>query len=111
MQKVAGSLFGLAYGDALGKPTEFQDYPTIIATYGPGGPRELTGDPALVTDDTQMALAVGEAVLAAPAFTPAALEPLLRQGFLDWAVSPDTASTCAAASSSRARPIGAAGIR
>ena len=89
MRNAAGSLFGLAYGDALGKPTEFQDYATIVAAHGPGGPRQLTGRPALVTDDTQMALAVGEAILAAPAFTPAALEPLLRQGFLDWAASPD----------------------
>jgi ADP-ribosylglycohydrolase len=86
---VAGSLYGLAYGDALGKPTEFQDYATIVATYGPGGPRELTGWPALVTDDTQMALAVGESLLAAPSITPEALEPVLRQAFLDWAASPD----------------------
>ncbi|MBL7260703.1 ADP-ribosylglycohydrolase family protein [Paractinoplanes lichenicola] len=89
VQNVAGSLYGLAYGDALGKPTEFQDYATIVARYGPGGPRELTGRPALVTDDTQMALAVGEAMLAAPEITPAALEPLLRRAFLDWAISPD----------------------
>jgi ADP-ribosylglycohydrolase len=89
MQNVAGSLYGLAYGDALGKPTEFQDYATIVGHYGPQGPRELTGRPALVTDDTQMALAVGEAMLVAGEITPAVMEPLLRQGFLDWAVSPD----------------------
>ncbi|MGK5680032.1 ADP-ribosylglycohydrolase family protein [Actinoplanes sp. URMC 104] len=89
MRNAAGSLFGLAYGDALGKPTEFEDYTTIVARYGPQGPRELTGHPALVTDDTQMALAVGEAILAAPEITPASVEPLLRQAFLDWAVSPD----------------------
>jgi ADP-ribosylglycohydrolase len=81
VQNASGSLFGLAYGDALGKPTEFQTYPEIVATYGVGGPRALVGDPALVTDDTQMALAVGEALLAAPAITPASLEPLLRSLF------------------------------
>ena len=59
MRRATGSLFGLAYGDALGKPTEFLPVPEIIAAYGPGGPRDLEGDPALVTDDTQMALAVG----------------------------------------------------
>jgi ADP-ribosylglycohydrolase len=79
----------LAYGDSLGKPTEFQDYATIVAAYGPGGPRELTGDPALVTDDTQMMLAVGEALLAAAPLTPRTFEPVLRQAFLDWAISPD----------------------
>ena len=89
MRNAAGSLYGLAYGDALGKPTEFQEYATIVATYGPGGPRELTGSPALVTDDTQMALAVGEALLAAPSITAGVLEPLLRSAFLDWAASPD----------------------
>jgi ADP-ribosylglycohydrolase len=88
VRNASGSLFGLAYGDSLGKPTEFQDYETIVAAYGPGGPRELTGDPALVTDDTQMALAVGEALLAAEV-TPAALEPVLRRGFVEWSVSPD----------------------
>ena len=89
MQKASGSLFGLAYGDSLGKPTEFQDYATIVAAYGPGGPRELTGDPALVTDDTQMMLAVGEALLAAAPLSPASFEPVLRQAFAEWAISPD----------------------
>jgi ADP-ribosylglycohydrolase len=89
VQNVAGSLYGLAYGDALGKPTEFQDYATIVARYGAAGPTELTGRPALVTDDTQMALAVGEAMLAAPEITPGTTEPLLRAHFLDWAKSPD----------------------
>jgi hypothetical protein len=72
VEKASGSLFGLAYGDALGKPTEFQDYETIVASVRPAGPRELTGDPALVTDDTQMMLAVGEALVAAGPLTPAA---------------------------------------
>jgi ADP-ribosylglycohydrolase len=90
MRRASGSLFGLAYGDALGKPTEFQDYDTIVAAYGPGGPRELTGDPALVTDDTQMALEVGAALVAAGTpLTPDAFEPPLRAGFAAWAISPD----------------------
>jgi ADP-ribosylglycohydrolase len=89
VRNAAGSLYGLAYGDALGKPTEFQEYATIVAAYGPAGPRELTGSPALVTDDTQMALAVGESLLAAPSITADVLEPVLRTAFLDWAASPD----------------------
>ncbi|GAA2496353.1 ADP-ribosylglycohydrolase family protein [Winogradskya humida] len=88
MRNASGSLYGLAYGDSLGKPTEFQDYATIVARYGPGGPQELSGDPALVTDDTQMALAVGEAMLAGPV-TPDVFAENLRQGFLAWAISPD----------------------
>lgn len=84
----AGSLFGLAYGDALGGPTEFLGIAEIQRRYGPGGPRDLPGDPALVTDDTQMALAVGWALHAAPSPRPETLEPLLRQRFVAWSVSP-----------------------
>ncbi|MGC4819020.1 ADP-ribosylglycohydrolase family protein [Micromonospora sp. DT63] len=87
--RASGSLFGLAYGDALGKPTEFLTVAEIQRRYGPTGPRELTGEPALVTDDTQMALAVGWALHEAPSLTPQAVEPLLRQRFVAWSVSPD----------------------
>ncbi|HET9516598.1 MAG TPA: ADP-ribosylglycohydrolase family protein [Actinoplanes sp.] len=91
MVRASGSLFGLAYGDALGKASEFQDYPAIVAEHGPGGPRELTGDPALVTDDTQMALAVGESLIAAAAdLTPETFEAPLRESFAAWAISPET---------------------
>jgi ADP-ribosylglycohydrolase len=85
----SGCLFGLAYGDALGKPTEFMSVPEIHRRYGAAGPRDLTGNPALVTDDTQMTLAVGRALLETPAATPQLLEPLLRARFLEWAASPD----------------------
>ena len=87
--RASGSLFGLAYGDALGKPTEFLTVAEIERRYGPTGPRELSGEPVLVTDDTQMALAVGWALHEAQSFTPEAVQPLLRQRFLAWAISPD----------------------
>lgn len=89
LRRASGSLFGLAYGDALGKPTEFLSVPEIHRRYGPGGPRELVGDPVLVTDDTQMALAVAWALHDAPGYSPEAVEPLLRRRFLDWAASPE----------------------
>lgn len=82
-------MFGLALGDALGKPTEFLRYAEITARFGPGGPAEPAGDPALVTDDTQMTLAVADALLAAAALDAATLEPLWRKKFMDWAVSPE----------------------
>lgn len=84
-----GCLFGLAYGDALGKPTEFRTVAEIVACYGPGGPRALTGEPALVTDDTQMTLAVGRALHRAGGSPPPALISALREEFLAWAISPD----------------------
>jgi ADP-ribosylglycohydrolase len=84
---VEGSLFGLAYGDALGAPTEFLTVQAIQERYGPDGPADIgTGR---VTDDTQMALAVGHALREAPALTPDVLEPLLRKHFVAWAMSPD----------------------
>jgi ADP-ribosylglycohydrolase len=88
----SGSLFGLAYGDALGKETEFSTVAAIEARFGPGGPQELTGDPALVTDDTQMALAVGWSLLGAARLRLDArsLEPVLSERFVAWASSPDT---------------------
>ncbi|AEV81121.1 crystallin [Actinoplanes sp. SE50] len=89
MRAASGSMFGLAYGDALGKPTEFMDYSAIVSRYGPAGPRQLHGEPALVTDDTQMALAVGEALLEVRVPTPGRLEPVLRRRFMAWAYSPE----------------------
>jgi ADP-ribosylglycohydrolase len=92
MTRASGSLFGLAYGDALGRPTEFLSVPQIVQRYGPDGPRDLSGDPARVTDDTQMALAVAWALRDAAAdgssLTADALEPRFRQRFVTWAHGP-----------------------
>ncbi|MBW8485464.1 ADP-ribosylglycohydrolase family protein [Actinomadura parmotrematis] len=88
----SGSIFGLAYGDALGAPTEFLDMPRIHRRYGFDGPRDLEGDPALVTDDTQMGLAVAEGLLDAladPPFTPDRVTPIWRRRFVDWLHDPD----------------------
>jgi ADP-ribosylglycohydrolase len=51
---------------------------------------EPPGNPARVTDDTQMTLAVGEALLEADRpYTVTALEDPLRRAFIAWNVSPD----------------------
>jgi ADP-ribosylglycohydrolase len=89
VRRATGSLFGLAYGDALGAPTEFLSVAEIEAGYGRAGPRDLPGDPARVTDDTQLALAVGWALHDADGPTPELLEPLLRKRFIDWSTSPE----------------------
>lgn len=108
-RRATGSLYGLAYGDALGKPTEFLTVDEIVQRYGPAGPRALTGDPALVTDDTQMALAVAWALHEAPALTPDTVEPLLRRRFVDWSVSPENdrapGMTCLRACAELARGV------
>jgi ADP-ribosylglycohydrolase len=89
MDRIAGSLFGLAFGDALGKPTEFLDVAEIDRRFGTAGPNDLTGDPALVTDDTQMALAVAWALAGVDRYTAEVLEPRLREQFVGWAHSPE----------------------
>ena len=111
MSHVKGSLFGLAFGDALGAPTEFLPYDEVVRRYGPRGPRELP-TPALVTDDTQMTLAVADALLSAmesPPLTAERLEPRLRGRFLYWWDSPENdrapGHTCMAACEAMARGI------
>lgn len=90
IRRASGCLFGLAFGDALGAATEFLSIDEILARFPPNGPEQLEGDPARVTDDTQMALAVGEALMQATRpYTPAALERRLRQTFVAWLRSPE----------------------
>jgi ADP-ribosylglycohydrolase len=91
ISKANGCLFGVAFGDAYGAPTEFMSYEEILSRW-PVGLADLDGDPIRVTDDTQMTLAVGEALIAcksAGIFTPAGLEDSLRHTFVQWLNSPD----------------------
>ncbi len=89
-KQASGCLFGMAFGDALGFKTEFLSVDEIVTRFPPNGPQEIVGSPAFVTDDTQMALAVGEALLQAPKpYAPDTLEAALREAFIDWAGSPD----------------------
>ncbi|BCJ36424.1 hypothetical protein Athai_39270 [Actinocatenispora thailandica] len=93
-QVATGVLLGLAIGDAMGFPTEFQDVARIAATCGPW--RELalpvSGGIAYVSDDTQLTLALGEAlreVTGTGPLTPQRMEPPTRAHFVDWWASPD----------------------
>lgn len=86
-----GSLIGLALGDALGYPTEFDDVPSILAACGPWR-RMALPEPALVSDDTQMTLALGHGLRTAMAhgpLTPAELAGPVRAAYVDWWRSPD----------------------
>ncbi|MGW2699111.1 ADP-ribosylglycohydrolase family protein [Streptomyces sp. NPDC001340] len=92
----SGTLFGLAIGDAMGYPTEFLNLGQIAATFGSW--RQLnfpvSDGVARVSDDTQMTIAVAEALTelaetGPDSFTAPALEPALRRHFVRWLRSPD----------------------
>ncbi|MEV2194941.1 ADP-ribosylglycohydrolase family protein [Streptomyces phaeochromogenes] len=86
-----GALVGLALGDALGYPTEFKDVPSILAAFGPWRELELP-NPAYVTDDTQMTLALGRGLRTAMdrgLLGPKRLERPVREEFVDWYQSPE----------------------
>ncbi|MEU9237949.1 ADP-ribosylglycohydrolase family protein [Streptomyces sp. NPDC048385] len=86
-----GSLIGLALGDALGFPVEFNDVPSILAKCGPWREMELPRR-AFVSDDTQMTLAVGHAMRTAMdrgVLAPKRLERPLREEFVNWYQSPE----------------------
>jgi len=82
-------LYGLALGDALGKPTEFDSLNRIRAIYGEQGIQELP-DPALYTDDTQMTLALTEGLLdvGLDANTDIQMNAIGKR-FVEWSHSPD----------------------
>lgn len=89
-----GALLGLAIGDAMGFPTEFNDIAQIAAKCGPWRrmPLPLSSGRAYVTDDTQMTLALGEGLieaLAAGPLTAGKMEPPVRERFVQWWGSPE----------------------
>ncbi|MER5295183.1 ADP-ribosylglycohydrolase family protein [Streptomyces pharetrae] len=86
-----GALLGLALGDSLGCPTEFDDVPAILARCGPWRDMDLPR-PALVTDDTQMTLALGRGLRTAMDrgfLAPKRLARPVREEFVDWYRSPE----------------------
>lgn len=88
-----GTIVGLAVGDALGHPTEFLSLAEIRRRYGPDGVTDFEPPPrhapGTYTDDTQMSIAVAEALIEAG---DRALDELMRataRRFVEWADSPD----------------------
>ena len=71
--RARGALYGLAIGDALGMPTQFMSFDEVVARFGViDGFREAPADHLIaaglpagsITDDTEQALLVADAVLA-----------------------------------------------
>lgn len=83
LNKAKGVIYGLAIGDALGWPTEFLKLDEIKARYGKDGIRDLP-NPALFTDDTQMSIAIVEALIRAGEKDIDAIMEAVREEFIKW---------------------------
>jgi len=87
--KAKGIIYGLAIGDALGRPNEFLPLDSIRVKYGDRGIQELP-EPALFTDDTQMSIAVAEALIEAGEKDIESIMHAVKEEFVKWSHSPDT---------------------
>jgi ADP-ribosylglycohydrolase len=89
-----GALLGLAIGDAMGFPTEFNTVRDITAKFGPWRelPLPVQSGVSYVTDDTQMTLALADGLVTALAdgpLTAERMEPPVRAAFIEWWRSPE----------------------
>jgi len=101
-----GAIVGLAVGDALGYPAEFRRRNAIIGAFGTNGIRRFVSvnDPAwpalpvvigwqlppgAYSDDTQMSLAVAEALIEAGHKDLDSLMRRMAAHFVEWSVSPE----------------------
>lgn len=89
--KITGCIYGLAIGDGFGFSTEFHSVERILERWPPYGLQEPEGNPIMVSDDTQMTLALGKALMKShfDGFAPKTLERAIRDTFVDWNNSPE----------------------
>jgi ADP-ribosylglycohydrolase len=98
--RARGMLLGLALGDALGWPVEFMSRPEILVKYGRLG-IQAPPDPALYTDDTQMTVAVAEALIEAGHRDMDVLMGAVARNFIGWKADPTTPRRAPGATSIR----------
>jgi ADP-ribosylglycohydrolase len=87
-EQALGMIYGLALGDALGAPVEFWSFKRILEHYGPGGIQDLP-EPARYTDDTQMTLAIAEALVTDGGRDLGAIMAAVSREFVSWLHSPE----------------------
>jgi ADP-ribosylglycohydrolase len=83
-------LFGAAIGDALGLPAEALDREAIFDYYGPKGIQELREDCGFYSDDTQMSLAVAQALVSLRTLEIDHFMENLGSEFVRWLKAPDS---------------------
>ena len=88
-EKAKGLIFGLAIGDVLGYPTEFMTLARIKTEFGPNGIADFPKSPALFTDDTQMSIAIAQALLKAGAQDLETIMEAIKEEFIKWRRSPE----------------------
>jgi ADP-ribosylglycohydrolase len=95
---IKGSMWGLALGDALGKPIEFLNLWQIKEDYGPEGLIELPQQP-IWTDDTEMTFAVARALIKTYKLTIDEITAQIADEFVIWFDNPGYApgNTCMSA--------------
>ena len=88
LNRSKGMLYGLAIGDALGRVTEFMSLHDIKTAYGKDGIITLA-EPALFTDDTQMIIAISEALISAGEKDLETIMQTVKDEFVKWYHSPE----------------------
>jgi ADP-ribosylglycohydrolase len=91
LSKAMGVMFGLAIGDALGAPAEFLRLSQIKLYYGSTGIQDLYNS-ARHSDDTQMSVAVAEALVSAGEKDVESIMAAVREEFIKWYHHPTTPS-------------------
>ncbi|MEW5849621.1 MAG: ADP-ribosylglycohydrolase family protein [Myxococcota bacterium] len=125
-ERFEGCVVGLAVGDALGFATEFRRRDDILASFGPAGVTDFVGiqdarwrsrtavlgdrhPPGTYSDDTQMSLAVAEALLACGDASLEVLMERVAREFVAWSRSPENnrapGNTCMTACANLARGL------
>jgi ADP-ribosylglycohydrolase len=91
--RFTGCMLGLAIGDALGYPVEFMNRDEITQAYGPQGIIDFVENQwhprGMYSDDTQMTIAVAQALLAADIDDLDSIMRNIKREFIAWANSPE----------------------
>jgi ADP-ribosylglycohydrolase len=83
------TILGLAVGDALGYPVEFGSRAQIINFFGARGVEQFSEAHGLYSDDTQLSLAVAEALITVGTADVDALMREMARLFIAWSTSPE----------------------